>query len=229
MIKNGNVNDTINKTNYSAYIKRKPKRYWCYNCSKEFSKIKINSQNLECSFCHSTIIEELNTNDLNKNDIRPQDYIPYNTINQPNQEQLIFRVNRNNSFLGQIIEELIFLEYQNEEIEYILNYLMNYNQPQNSSHSVSKSAVDGLNKTIIDQQKLNDFGIENVCPICKEEFSVSQDCITLPCKHYFHNDCIMPWFNEHNSCPICRFELPTDDEDYEKLRKERNSQCTNSQ
>ena len=33
------------------------------------------------------------------------------------------------------------------------------------------------------------------------------DCISLPCDHIFHQACITKWFEIHNTCPLCRFEL----------------------
>jgi len=42
--------------------------------------------------------------------------------------------------------------------------------------------------------------------------------IEMPCDHTFHSGCLMPWLKQHNSCPTCRFELPTDDQDYERRK-----------
>lgn len=56
------------------------------------------------------------------------------------------------------------------------------------------------------------------CPICTESLSGAK-AVYLPCKHSFHNDCLVPWLRVRNTCPVCRHELPTDDEEYEKQRR----------
>ena len=50
-------------------------------------------------------------------------------------------------------------------------------------------------------------GEDNYCAICQDfdPFSDDDNVLMLPCKHYFHPDCIKPWLKEHNhTCPVCK-------------------------
>ena len=62
------------------------------------------------------------------------------------------------------------------------------------------------------------------CSICLMEINEGEDTILIPCGHMFHDKCVTQWLKMHNTCPLCRFELPTDDEDYERQRNQRNQQ-----
>ena len=50
----------------------------------------------------------------------------------------------------------------------------------------------------------------------------------MPCEHHFHKDCLIPWLKERNSCPVCRYELPTDDEDFERRKREAKNNSNNN-
>ncbi|CAI9552470.1 unnamed protein product, partial [Staurois parvus] len=45
------------------------------------------------------------------------------------------------------------------------------------------------------------------CPVCKEDYTVGESVRQLPCNHLFHNDCIIPWLEQHDTCPVCRKSL----------------------
>ncbi|XP_062338431.1 E3 ubiquitin-protein ligase RNF126 isoform X2 [Osmerus eperlanus] len=45
------------------------------------------------------------------------------------------------------------------------------------------------------------------CSVCKEDYSLGENVRQLPCNHLFHNDCIVPWLEQHDTCPVCRKSL----------------------
>uniref|UniRef100_A0A1J3HCF8 RING-type E3 ubiquitin transferase n=1 Tax=Noccaea caerulescens TaxID=107243 RepID=A0A1J3HCF8_NOCCA len=85
------------------------------------------------------------------------------------------------------------------------------------SPPASKSAVDRLPVVKITSEELSKGNM--VCAICKDEIVAEERIKTLPCRHYYHGECIVPWLGMRNTCPVCRYELPTDDVDYERFRR----------
>ena len=60
--------------------------------------------------------------------------------------------------------------------------------------------------------------LKEKCVVCSENFKPSDTFSQLPCNHVFHPVCLFPWLQSTNTCPICRFELPTDDSKYEERK-----------
>ena len=47
----------------------------------------------------------------------------------------------------------------------------------------------------------------DACAICLVNLENNDKIRRLPCKHLFHSDCVMNWFKERMSCPVCRKDL----------------------
>ncbi|XP_042013181.1 LOW QUALITY PROTEIN: probable E3 ubiquitin-protein ligase RHC2A [Salvia splendens] len=78
-----------------------------------------------------------------------------------------------------------------------------------SNPPASKAAIESMPTIDISDDHVD---IESYCAVCKEAFEVGGEAREMPCKHLYHQDCIMPWLSLRNSCPVCRHELPTDNE-----------------
>lgn len=78
----------------------------------------------------------------------------------------------------------------------------------------SQSTLESLKRFKMSEKycKKNEKG-ETECPnctICLADLNKDQEAVLIPCGHLFHSDCALQWLNQHNTCPVCRFELPSD-------------------
>lgn len=66
----------------------------------------------------------------------------------------------------------------------------------------------GLPKEMIEKVKRMKMGKSGQdCSVCSEGFRKGEKIRKLPCKHIFHDKCIMPWLEKNSTCPNCRFNL----------------------
>ncbi|MED6169651.1 hypothetical protein PIB30_023203 [Stylosanthes scabra] len=67
-----------------------------------------------------------------------------------------------------------------------------------------KAAIEALPSVIINEEILQ-------CMVCLEDIEIGNEAKEMPCLHKFHSDCIMAWLKPHSSCPVCRFQMPSED------------------
>jgi len=78
----------------------------------------------------------------------------------------------------------------------------------------SQNAIKRLPEVKIDENSLN---THKCCSICRDNFTIGAiNVVSLPCAHVFDRECVVQWLSQHNTCPMCRFELPTIHNDVEE-------------
>ncbi|CAN8297827.1 unnamed protein product [Cochlearia groenlandica] len=84
-------------------------------------------------------------------------------------------------------------------------------EKENNEVPAARAAVVALRAVqVFNSDATSNMG-EIECVICKEEMCQGRDVCEMPCQHLFHWKCILPWLSKKNTCPFCRFQLPTDD------------------
>ena len=218
------------------------KNFWCHICKKKFMKEQGGNEDIKCPVCGQTFCE-LIENDDTSNESHPIHFEPF-TVNDNNETNLIN--NRTNSSfsrrniieinnIGAIRTQRIFdfvsnyfiIQQYNNNFDLLIQHLMRNDPNKYGNPPASKNSVEKLTKYKIDDKKIKEFGVENSCGVCKDEFNIGEECLSMPCNHYFHENCLIPWLKQRNSCPICRYELPTDDPDFEEMKKIRNNNGNN--
>ncbi|KAK7388820.1 hypothetical protein VNO78_23647 [Psophocarpus tetragonolobus] len=111
----------------------------------------------------------------------------------------------------------------NDDFGYTAEYEMMFGQFNDDAFTgkppASASVVRNLPSVVVTHADVANDNV--VCAVCKEEFVVGERVKQLSCSHRYHGDCIVPWLGIRNTCPVCRFEFPTDDADYERRKAQR--------
>ncbi|KAI0734406.1 hypothetical protein C8Q72DRAFT_806178 [Fomitopsis betulina] len=99
--------------------------------------------------------------------------------------------------------------FNQEALDQIISQIM---ENSNSGHPVpaTEEVMERLPREVLEEGSPL---LEKDCAVCKEQFKADAEdederiVVTLPCKHPFHEPCIMPWLKSSGTCPVCRYQL----------------------
>lgn len=93
--------------------------------------------------------------------------------------------------------------YSQEEFDRIISQLIEQNVNGNAPPPAPENAIRALPKKTVEPEMLGPEG-KAECSICMDPVELGSEVTVLPCKHWFHGNCIEMWLNQHNTCPHCR-------------------------
>ena len=195
--------------------------YFCHVCKNNI--FAAESSELFCPLCQNDLIEIIDVADdpnifyglpsieefrrlpLGNSDIQSM-------LNNQNALTEFFRENVRNA----MIEEDEF--FADNRLDNLINILMQNDPNRHGTPPASVKEIESLPRK---------KATTGNCSICLELYKKSDTLRELPCKHDFHEECLLDWLSMHNSCPVCRHELKTDDPSYEQYKKDKISNLIN--
>lgn len=102
-----------------------------------------------------------------------------------------------------------------EAMDRIVSQLMEQTATSNAPGPASQADIDALPRKKITREMLGDDGNAD-CSICMDAVAPEEEVTELPCKHWFHHQCVAAWLKEHDTCPHCRKGITKTDENAHK-------------
>ncbi|KAL0459851.1 UNVERIFIED_CONTAM: E3 ubiquitin-protein ligase SIRP1 [Sesamum latifolium] len=103
------------------------------------------------------------------------------------------------------------------DLDLLLQHLAENDPNRYGTPPAQKEAVEALPMVKIEETLQ--------CSVCLDDCEMGSEVKEMPCKHKFHSGCILPWLELHSSCPVCRYQLPSEESklDSEGLRNNSNN------
>lgn len=93
--------------------------------------------------------------------------------------------------------------YTEEALDRIVTQLMDQTGAHSAPGPASAAAIASLPKLKADKSMLGENG-KAECSVCMDSVEIGDEVTVLPCKHWFHGECVGAWLKEHDTCPHCR-------------------------
>lgn len=194
--------------------------YWCHICKAVAVPVLAEAEVL-CSVCHSAFLEKVDPTIPH-----PRLFVPFSPA--PSAARLLTNLLTGGGLFGP----------EDPNLDAILHHIMMNDSNRYGPPPASTVSLANLPEITVDQELVSRYGSRTAavdecgdrfgedrvvlnCCVCRDEFELGTQGLMMPCEHIFHPQCLTPWLKQHNSCPTCRYELPTDDSDYEHMKRRR--------
>ncbi|KAL6954623.1 RING-type E3 ubiquitin transferase [Sarracenia purpurea var. burkii] len=185
---------TVSTTSTTGSTNARHRSYRCNNCDRDFRFSVTATATFRCPGCHRRYVQRHFYLSLTSAPSNPNTSYPSISIFGP------FAPSSSQS-------PLHTSDFVDSDDEDLFNSILDRTSIQhqtNRSSPTSKSFVNTLPFVKITRS------LSRSCSICKDDFECNEKVNRLPCKHVFHHECIVPWLNRRNSCPLCRYKLPAE-------------------
>ena len=164
--------------------------------------------------------------------------------NEETEENIVNIVNRgistalNPNSSSRVIQRVDIGERRRQNLQSMRDFFNNMaddTEEQIMRHVLRESFDEDQQKRLIDTARKLDIrkcfynkdsdelSNNNTCRICFEEYIEKDDEIgILPCKHFFHNECIQEWGKRKPNCPYCDIKIPTVNENTSNKKQKTN-------
>jgi len=183
------------------------RRFFCHSCQRNMSYSgQDDTANLLCPYCASSFIEEVPpaSRELDMIARRRQDL---QDLSSDQSRRLASA-----AIMLRLLEARLHGEVRS------LHETLLQRQAQADEFATCMSPVmkKKLRQQVMD---VDTVCSQPSCPICSEDFEVGMAQLCMPCSHFYHEACVVPWLDAKKTCPICRYELTSEVPSVSELEK----------